>query len=290
MKNDIRKNIKTSRGTFHVRDTQEGYPLVCIHGWPQSSHCWQPLVPLLSEQFRMIRPDTRGMGDSERTLPLDAYLKKELAQDIISVLDEMDIQEFMLVGHDWGGVIAQEVALAYPERVKGLAILNIIVINNARGNAEVREALKEKGYTYNWYQTFQQQPELADVMIKGNEEVWVSHFLKMAKQKTFPSEDLQEYVRTFKIPLTPTTSANYYRALYQDMKRWATLGNQKFKMPGLYIHGKRDIVIIPEYTHHIEDCFEGDVKLISLDAGHFVQEEMPSEVAEALGGFFGKLI
>ncbi len=290
MKNDLKQRIQTERGTFTVKDTQEGYPLVCIHGWPQSSHCWQPLVPLLSGKFRMIRPDTKGMGDSERSLHPEDYLKEALAKDMLSVLDKMEIEEFALVGHDWGGVIAQEMALAAPKRVKRLAILNIILINNAQGNLKVREVLKEKGYTHNWYQTFQQQPELADAMIRGNEEVWVSHFLKMAKGRSFLQEDIQEYVRTFKIAHTSTTSANYYRALYQDMKRWATLGGQKFEMPGLYIHGKRDIVIIPEYTHHIEDCFEAGVSLVSLDAGHFVQEEMPQEVANALDDFFGKLL
>lgn len=290
MKNDISVDIQTARGTFRVRDTQEGYPLVFIHGWPQSSYCWQVLLPFLADDFRMIRPDTRGMGDSVRTLPVEDYLKQNLAQDMIALLDEMGIKEFGLVGHDWGGVIAQEIALAIPERVKRLAILNIIIINNAQGNLKVREALKERGYTHNWYQTFQQQSDLPEAMITGNEEAWVGHFLKMAKKRSFPNDALQEYFRTFKIAHTATTSANYYRALYYDMKRWATLSQVKFQMPGMYIHGSRDVVIIPEYTHHIEDCFADSVELISLEAGHFVQEELPQEVASALHGFFKKMI
>ncbi len=289
MKDDLSIDVETARGTFRVRDTQEGYPLVCIHGWPQSSYCWQALLPFLTDKFRMIRPDTRGMGDSVRTLPVENYLKQHLAQDMIAVLDAMDIEEFGLVGHDWGGVIAQEIALAIPQRVKRLAILNIIIINNTQGNLKVREVLKEKGYTHNWYQTFQQQPNLPEAMITGNEAAWVSHFLKMAKQRTFPEDALQEYVRTFKIPNTATTSANYYRALYQDMRRWASLGETKFQMPGIYIHGNKDVVIIPEYTHHIEDCFASSVQLVSLEAGHFVQEEMPEAVASALYDFFQHL-
>lgn len=281
--------VNTSRGKFNVRDTQKGYPLVLIHGWPESSYCWNSLLPLMNEKYRLIRPDTRGMGDSERTLDRNAYLKQELALDIIALLDELDVKEFGLVGHDWGGVIAQEIALAVPERVRRLCLMNIIVITNGKGNLAAREALKNSGYTYNWYQTFQQQENLPEAMIPGNEETWLRHFLRMAKQKPFPEEAVQEYIRTFKIPGTATTSANYYRTLYQDMKRWPGLFGQKFKMPGMYIHGTRDIVIIPEYTHFLEECFV-DFELVKLDVGHFVQEEAPEEVAQAMNRFFEPLI
>ncbi len=283
--------LETKRGKFHLRDNQQGYPILMVHGWPESAYCWEAVLPHMDEHWRLIRPDTRGMGDSERSLALDAYLKQELAQDLLSLMDELEIDQFGLVGHDWGGVIAQEVALAAPERVKRLALMNIIVINNEKGNLEAKEALKTKGYTANWYQTFQQQTDLPEAMIPNNEEVWLRHFLKMAKQRPFPEEAVQEYVRTFKIPHTATTSANYYRALYQDMKRWATLGNEVFQMPGLYIHGVRDIVIIPEYLNHIEACFKnGEVEIVRLDVGHYVQEEAPAEVGQALNRFFRPLI
>lgn len=280
---------ETARGRFFVRDTGGAFPpLVMLHGWPESSYCWEPLMPLLSSAFRLIRPDLRGMGDSERTLDRKAYLKTELAQDMLALLQKMEVDTFGLVGHDWGGVVAQEMALAAPERIRALALLNIIVINNAPGMAAAMERLKKYGATISWYQTFQQQDHLAEAMIPGNEEVWLSHFLRLAKKKPFPLDAKQEYIRTFKIPGTATTSANYYRTQYEDMQRWRTLPGQKFKMPGLYLHGQRDIVIIPEYHLGFADCFEAEARVISLDEGHFIQEEDPQGVAQALGGFFGK--
>lgn len=285
-KNEKNQKISTPRGEFYVRDNgKTGFPILLIHGWPQSSYCWESMLSHLQGDFRLIRPDTRGMGDSLRSLELEHYPKAELAKDIIGIADALQIEDFILIGHDWGGVIAQEVALAVPQRVKRLILMNISLINNPKGNLLARDALKSKGgYTFIWYQTFQQQPELAEAMIPGNEEVWLRHFLRFAKGRTFPPEALQEYVRTFQIPHTATTSANYYRSLYQDMQRWANL-KTPFQMPGLYVYGYKDVVIIPEYLEYIEDCFAEGVELVRLEAGHFVQEELPQETAAAINEF-----
>jgi pimeloyl-ACP methyl ester carboxylesterase len=278
-------SVQTERGFFQLRDSSEGFPLVFLHGWPESSHCWDELLKHLKGDFRFIRPDLRGLGDSIRTLEMEAYAKSELALDIIAILNQLNIREFGLIGHDWGGIVAQEMALAIPQRIKKMVLMNISLINNARGNLEAREALKRKGYTYNWYQTFQQQPELADAMIKGNEAVWLRHFLRMANGKKFNENTIQEYIRTFQIEGTATTSANLYRAMKIDLARWQALEGIKFKMPGMYIHGFKDIVIIPEYSMYLEDCFP-ESTLVKIDAGHFVQEEEPELCAKAITSFF----
>ncbi|HAI76560.1 MAG TPA: alpha/beta hydrolase [Microscillaceae bacterium] len=285
---------QTPRGMFHVRDTENGVPLVFIHGWPQSSMCWEPIVPLLNPAFRVIRPDLRGLGDSERTLgDLKLYTKQSLAADVVALLDAMGIDSFGLCGHDWGGIVAQEVALAIPERVKALCLLNIAVINNAKGNLKVREKLRQSGQQVLWYQSFMQQPDLPEALIVGREEAWLRHFLRMAHQKKFPESTVQEYVRTFQIPGTVTTSCNMYRAMYYDIKRWeeVMLSGQKFSMPGLYIYGNRDIVILPEYTHHFEECFaENRGQVVEVSAGHFVVEEAPEECAREINQFFEPIL
>ena len=84
----------------------------------------------------VIAPDLRGLGDSERTMEADLYQKAELAKDIVEMIDALNIDDFYLAGHDWGGVVAQEVALLVPGRVKKFVIMNIPVITNAKGNAE----------------------------------------------------------------------------------------------------------------------------------------------------------
>lgn len=281
--------INVPRGMFNVRDrgNNEGFPVVMIHGWPESSYCWEGVTAFLDPALRVIAPDLRGLGESERTLNnAAAYQKAELAKDVVEVLDALKIDSFFLVGHDWGGIVAQEIALLIPERIEKFVLMNIPVITNTKGYHEAMKIIYDRGSVPFWYQYFQWQPNLPEAMIKGNEDLWVRHFFgKEGRDGTISPKAIDEYVRCYRIENTPGTAASYYRAMRADQKRWATLGGIKHAMPTLYIHGSRDPVIIPENLNHIEECFES-IRVASIPAGHFVQEEKPEEVAALMNEFF----
>ena len=280
--------IVVSRGQFNIRDrgNADGFPLVMIHGWPESSYCWEAVTPFLQPALRVIAPDLRGLGDSERTLKPELYQKAELAKDVVEVLHAMHLKDFFLVGHDWGGAVAQEVALLVPERVRRLVVMNIPIITNARGNLEAMRVMQSRGSVPNWYQYFQQQPGLAEAMIPGNEAVWIRYFFgKAGREGRIPAEAIEEYIRCYAIPHTPATGAGYYRNMRNDAKRWATLAGRVFPMPSLYLYGNRDVVVIPEYMHHIEDCFS-NLRVEQIEAEHFLQEEEPQKVSDILNDFF----
>lgn len=278
--------LDTARGRFAYREGGDpgGAPLVLLHGWPESSYCWISVAAYLKPGLRIIAPDLRGLGDSNREPERDAYRKQALAQDMVAVLDALGIDRFQLVGHDWGGVVAQEVALAIPERVLRLALMNILVINNARGNREAVDALNARGRRHHWYQYFQQQHGLAEAMIPGNEEIWLRQFLRCWNGQPFPEDAVQEYVRCYRIPGTPGTGANYYRTMRDDAARWAGLTDHVWSMPALYVYGDKDAVIVPEYLNHLEQCF-ADIRIERIEAGHFLQEEQPARVAAILNTF-----
>ena len=283
--------INVPRGVFNIREGGDlaGFPVIMLHGWPESSYCWEGVAKLLDARLHLIAPDLRGLGDSERTLDVTAYQKLELAKDIVEIVDALGIDTFFLVGHDWGGIVAQEIALLIPERVKQLVIMNIPVITNAAGAQEAAQALAAMRFMPYWYQYFQMQPGLAEAMIKGNEEVWVRYFFgKKGRDGIIPAESIAEYVRCYAIQNTPATGASYYRAMRLDAKHWSELAGRKFPMTSLYIYGTEEITIVPENLNHLEDCFD-TIRVEKLQAGHFVQEEKPREVAELMNDFFDTL-
>ncbi|GAB3683602.1 alpha/beta fold hydrolase [Salinisphaera aquimarina] len=278
--------IDTARGSFHVRSVGAATspPVLMLHGWPQSSYCWKSVAEALAGDWRLIMPDMRGLGDSPRTLDGGAYAKQALAQDMLAVLDALAIERCALVGHDWGGAVAQEIALAEPSRIERLVLLNIHVLTNSRGNAAARDVLSPRGAQSLWYQFFQSAPGLAEAMIPGNERAWLGYFLKTWSATGFPADAFEEYVRCYAIEDTPATGAAYYRSYKQDVKRWQEIAGTRLPMPSLYIYGRHDPVIIPEFTHHLDDVFD-DIRLEELDAAHFVAEEQPDAVAGLLRDF-----
>src|SRR6185436_8263275 len=110
--------------TVHVVTEGEGDPVVLLHGWPQTSHEWRKLVPLLAGH-RLVMPDLPGLGESSR--PASGYDKKTIAADLRELCARLGLERFHLVGHDWGGPTAFALACAIPQQVRTLTILDVTV-------------------------------------------------------------------------------------------------------------------------------------------------------------------
>lgn len=273
--------VQTKRGAFNVRcyGDANNPPLILLHGWPQTSYCWHHVAPYLTA-FYVVAPDLRGMGDSNRELDIQFYQKDEMAKDIFALADELNIAEFNLGGHDWGGAIVQEMAFIDPSRILKLIIINMVIINNPEGQAKAAEVLVKYLFRSSWYQFFMSIKDLPEALIIGKEEVWV-RFFSRGISNPIPEDAIQEYIRCYKIPNTITTAANIYRNIPSDRKRWKTYEGQLVDIPTKIIHGILDPVIIKEYLFGIENVF-ANVDITRLKGGHFILDEQPKEVGEAI--------
>jgi pimeloyl-ACP methyl ester carboxylesterase len=95
-----------------------------MHGWPQHWYLWRDVIPLVAPHARLIAPDFRGFGWSDA--PRDGYRKDQLKRDILALLDELEVDELSIAGHDWGGYVGFLLALEHPERVRSFLALNVI--------------------------------------------------------------------------------------------------------------------------------------------------------------------
>src|SRR2546430_8773755 len=115
--------IDTIGATIHLVKKGDRFPLLLLHGYPQTHVMWHKIAPRLAEDFTVVAPDLRGYGDSSK--PEDGpdhynYSKRTMAQDLVEVMDKLGYQEFFVAGHDRGGRVAHRMALDHPQRVKKL--------------------------------------------------------------------------------------------------------------------------------------------------------------------------
>lgn len=283
----MKQLITTDRGVFNVRlyGNVSHPPLFLIHGWPQTSYCWHHAAQHITSHY-IIAPDIRGMGDSNRALELEYYTKDEMAKDIFAIADALEIDQFNLGGHDWGGAIVQEMAFLHPERIRKLIILNMIILNNKNGQKKAGQILVQQQFRSSWYQYLMSIKAFPEALLAGKEEIWI-RFFSRGISNPIPEDAIQEYIRCYKIPHTITTASNIYRAVKKDRVRWEAFLGKKITIPTQIIHGVLDPVIIKEYIEGVEDYFS-EVEVHKLNGGHFICDEQPQEVAHAIVEFLNK--
>ena len=284
----MQKRVQTKRSkvAYRTYGEEKNPPLMLVHGWPQSSYCWHDVAQYLNDYY-IITPDLRGLGDSERTLELKSYTKDELGKDLFALADTLGIDRFYLGGHDWGSAVVQEMALAQPQRIKKLILINMMIINNFEGKKKAAEKLVKGMFKSSWYQFFQSIPDFPEALIAGKEEVWI-RFFSRGISRPIPEEAIAEYTRCYQIPHTITTGANLYRTIPADRERWKTYKDKKITVPTHLIHGELDPVVVKEFLYKAETAFTLPIDITYLKGGHFICDEQPQAVADVIQSFLAK--
>lgn len=281
--------IDTSGATIHLAKKGDRFPLLLLHGYPQTHLTWHKIAPRLVEDFTVVAPDLRGYGDSSK--PEGGpdhynYSKRAMAQDLVEVMDKLGYEEFFVVGHDRGGRVGHRMALDYPLRVKKLAVLDIAPTYTMYMTTDKAFA---SAY-YHWF--FLIQPyDLPERLIGSQPEYYLRRCLasRGADPATFAPEAVAEYIRCFSNPATIHASCEDYRAAATiDLQHDEADLDQKVTCPLLALWGARGVVgrrydVVETWRERATD-----VRGKALPGGHFLPEEAPEETYESLREFLLK--
>jgi pimeloyl-ACP methyl ester carboxylesterase len=264
----LRHDHATVRGVrIHYVSAGEGSPVLLLHGFPQFWYCWRRVIPVLSKHFRVIAPDLKGYGDSDK--PRGPYHLRALSEEWGEFMNALNVDRFDLVGHDWGGIIGWRMALDYPDRIRRLVALN----------APFRRWRPTR------YVLFFSLPFLPELILRRWNDAALEEILYRGAydpERTFTAEDLMVYQEAFRRPGTHRAAQAYYRALWRAT---AADRKKKIEVPTLVLWGVADPALPVDRTFGLEkDIRDLCIRYIPM-AGHFVQEEQPELVNEQILSF-----
>jgi pimeloyl-ACP methyl ester carboxylesterase len=122
----MRHRIQGDGVELDVLDEGEGPPVLLVHGFPDSSHLWRHQLPALTAAgLRVIAPDMRGFGASDRPADVAAYRLSRTVADLVAILDTLGVDRARVVGHDWGAAVAWLLAAIRPDRVERLVAMSV---------------------------------------------------------------------------------------------------------------------------------------------------------------------
>ncbi|WP_420413033.1 alpha/beta fold hydrolase [Roseibium sp.] len=277
---------------FEAGQENAGNPIVLCHGWPEHAFSWRHQIPALAAAgYHVIAPNQRGYGNSSRPGEVTDYDIKHLTEDLTALLNHYGYQDATFVGHDWGAMVVWGLTLLHPERVK--RVINLALPYQARTEKPWIEFMEEFLGSDHYFVHFNRQPGVADAVLNEN----TSQFLRNMFRKNVPAAQPEPGMMMInlaraKVPLGEplmsdnelavfvsafeetgfTASINWYRNLDRN---WHILADADpiIRQPALMIYGDHDL--IPKSENLTE--FVPNVDVVSLDCGHWVQQEMPEE-------------
>ncbi len=276
--------IPTNGVTLHVAQAgpADGSLVILLHGFPEFWYGWRRQIDFLAGNgYRVWAPDQRGYNLSDKPAGIDAYRISTLVEDVVGLIDAAGQEKVYLVGHDWGAAVAWGVALAHPERLKKLVILNVphpTVFSRAL-TRDPAQMLKS------WYIGFFQLPLLPEALLTmGNARGVAQMLLASSHPRTFSDADIGEYTRAWKQPGAMTAMLNWYRAVVQRPPQISD--DARVHVPTLVIWGAQDVALTREMAQKsVEFCDDGRLVLFE-DATHWVQHEKADQVNALLAEFF----
>ncbi|MFW9996265.1 MAG: alpha/beta fold hydrolase [Candidatus Odinarchaeota archaeon] len=273
--NDIEERyIKTNGIILHTIIAGSGEPVILLHGFPDFWYGWKNIIFGLRKQCKMIVPDMRGYNFSEKPREVKKYALKILVEDIKGLSEELNLEKFTLVGHDWGGVVAWAFAEKYPGVLKKLIILNAphpkIFQEKLRTDKEQQKA---SYYIFKFL-----QPD-GEKFLHENGFYWLKKavFDSIVNKEGFTEADKQKYLEAWSQPGALVSGVNYYRANL-DFDEWTGI----IDVPTLVIWGMKDSALLPGLLEGLEN-FVKEIKIVkSENSSHWIMHDDPELIISSM--------
>ncbi len=264
---------------------EDGPPLLLLHGWPESRRAWDPVIPLLEEDFRLIVPDQRGFGRSDRPEGTDAYAMGTLVGDVAALIDWTGHERVGLVGHDLGAAVSWASGVLIPNRAT-----RIVAMCAPHPQHFHRVGAGNVGQIHRaFYVWLMHAGEAGERLLSANDFDLLAAWA-FAGSGVAP-EAIEAYKEEWRQPGAFHAMAEWYRATYTPdlFNPDVELRLPKVRVPVRYVHGERDMAFVAEMATGSGDFVAAEYDEVLLEgASHWVVHERPREVAELIRDWMGR--
>ena len=274
---------------IHYVTAGKGPLLVLIHGFPDYWYTWRAQMPALAKHFQVVALDMRGYNKSDQPEGVENYALPKLVGDIDAVVKHFKADKAIIVGHDWGGIVAWSYAMAFPDKTDRLIILNL---PHPKGLARelANNPAQQKASQY--ARDFQQPDAVAKLAAKAKILGAKGTDAQIAAQAlsfwvTDP-EAKKKYIEAFN-KSNIEGMLNYYKANYPKEPYTYSESEPaypKIKCPVLMFHGLKDTALLPGALNDTWKWVDSDLTLVTIPkAGHFVQQDAADKVTNCMVGW-----
>ena len=306
------RQIDTNGIQMHVAEAGSGFPVLLCHGFPELWYSWRHQMKALADAgFHAIAPDQRGYGDTDAPHAVDAYTIHHLVGDLTGLLDALNIEKAVIVGHDWGGFVVWQMALLAPHRVAGVVGVNTPFF--PRFPMRPLEMMRASAQDNFHYILYFQEPGVAESELERD----VPRSLRGFYQP--PNREIMELLRDVpmgvfgpagggildRLPDAPhgdflsaedfavfvagfqkagfRGGLNWYRNFDRNWELSAYLHNAKVLQPALMVTAELDVVLRPEMAVGMEAWVPHLRRTVLIEgSAHWTQPGKPAAVNAAL--------
>lgn len=262
---------------WHYVEMGQGEPVVLLHGIPESWYCWRYQIEPMAKHFRVITPDLKGYGQSDKRE--GDYSQRNVAREMSALFETIGLDRYCLAGHDWGGAIGKEIAALNPDRVTKYCHMSTPTVRYdpemaphhleyAKDPAAAVEKFKDaEGYIRWWWET--------GGSVKGIEALSSEEYARMIEELSRPG--------------AAEAIARYFRDTFKSIGTWADAFNsQSLTMPVRFIYPDKDPRQPLDYVRKgLEEAVPGFESFIVIEnSGHFSMQEQPERATKAMLEFF----